>query len=174
MIEVFQDRMEITNPGVPLVAADRFLDAPPRSRNEKLASLMRRFGICEERGSGIDKVVFHIEFFQLPAPIFEVADQSTRAVLLAPRLLKDMDKSDRVRACYLHACLRYVNRGYLTNESLRGRFGIAKKNAAQASRLIGESITAGAIVLHEEGVASKLRKYVPAWAKVQPVAWEGT
>jgi predicted HTH transcriptional regulator len=57
MIEIFADRMEVTNPGLPLVDIDRFLDTPPRSRNESLASLLRRFGICEERGSGVDKVV---------------------------------------------------------------------------------------------------------------------
>ena len=54
MIEIFEDRMEIMNPGVPLVDTQRFLDNPPRSRNETLASLMRRVGICEERGSGVD------------------------------------------------------------------------------------------------------------------------
>ena len=49
MVEIFSDRMEITNPGVPLVDTDRFLDSPPRSRNETLASMMRRIGVCEER-----------------------------------------------------------------------------------------------------------------------------
>ena len=68
MVEIFDDRIEITNPGEPLVSVDRFLDTPPRSRNEAVASLMRRFRICEERGSGIDKVVFQTELFQLPAP----------------------------------------------------------------------------------------------------------
>ncbi len=56
-VESFADRMEITNPGTPLVDVNRFLDTPPRSRNEQLASLMRRAGVCEERGSGVDKVV---------------------------------------------------------------------------------------------------------------------
>ena len=42
MVEVFDDRMEITNPGQPLVPTDRLLDQPPRSRNEKLASLTRK------------------------------------------------------------------------------------------------------------------------------------
>jgi len=59
MVEIFDDRIEITNPGEPLVDTQRFVDTPPKSRNEILASLMRRFRICEERGSGIDKVVFH-------------------------------------------------------------------------------------------------------------------
>jgi predicted HTH transcriptional regulator len=106
MIEIFDDRMEITNPGRPLVSPDRFLDTPPRSRNESLASFMRRVGICEERGSGIDKVVFQTEVYQLPAPIFETTDDSTRTVLFAHKALKDMGRDDRVRACYLHACLR--------------------------------------------------------------------
>ncbi|MBN0308414.1 transcriptional regulator, partial [Pseudomonas aeruginosa] len=44
MIELFERRMEITNPGVPLVDPQRFLDSPPRSRNEALASFMRRIG----------------------------------------------------------------------------------------------------------------------------------
>ena len=71
MVEIFDDRIEITNPGEPLVDTDRFVDTPPRSRNEALASLMRRFRICEERGSGIDKVVAQVEVFPLPAPLFE-------------------------------------------------------------------------------------------------------
>lgn len=83
MIEIFSDRMEITNPGLPLVAIERFLDTPPRSRNETLASFMRRVGICEERGSGVDKVVFETEYYQLPAPSFETPESSTRAVLFA-------------------------------------------------------------------------------------------
>lgn len=81
-------------------------------------------GICEERGSGIDKIVSQTEIFQLPAPIFEVAGESTRSVLFAHRPLAEMSKEDRVRACYLHACLKYVNRSYLTNTSVRERFGI--------------------------------------------------
>ncbi len=168
MVEIFQDRMEVTNPGEPLVAADRFLDTPPRSRNEALASLMRRMNICEERGSGVDKVVFQTEFHQLPAPLFEVTGGSTRAVLFAHRPLSRMDKDDRVRACYLHACLKFVNRDYLTNTSVRGRFGIAEKNKAMASRLIREAVEVGAVLPHDRGAAPKLMKYVPWWAAPGP------
>ena len=45
-----------------------------------------------------------------------------------------MDRDDRIRACYLHACLKYVNREYLTNSSVRERFGIDPRNIALASR----------------------------------------
>lgn len=164
MVEIFGDRMEISNPGKPLVKTERFLDTPPRSRNEALASFMRRIGVCEERGSGVDKVVFQTEFYQLPAPIFEVVDDNTKAVLLAHRSLSKMDKADRVRACYLHACLRYVNRDYMTNTSVRDRFGIKPSNKAMASRYIREAVEAGAIRPYNEDAPPKLRKYVPFWA----------
>lgn len=128
MVEIFDDRIEITNPGEPLVSTERFVDTPPTSRNDVLASLMRRFRICEERGSGIDKVVTQVELFQLPAPLFEVPPGFTRSVLFAHKEFKDMDRDERVRACYLHACLRRVQRDFLTNSSLRERFGIEEKN----------------------------------------------
>lgn len=46
MIEIFEHRIEITNPGAPLGSVDRLLDEPPRSRNERLASLMRQMRFC--------------------------------------------------------------------------------------------------------------------------------
>ncbi len=164
MVEVFDDRMEITNPGTPLIATDRLLDHPPRSRNEMLASLMRRMGICEERGSGVDKVVFQTEIYQLPAPAFDIVGDSTRSTLFAPRPLTKMDKADRVRAVYLHACLRYVQREFMTNGSLRERFGIDVKNSATASRLLKEALQEGVIALQDATVPPKLRRYVPHWA----------
>ncbi len=164
MVEIFDDRMEITNPGIPLVDTQRLLDSPPRSRNESLASLMRRIGVCEERGSGVDKVVFEAELFQLPAPLFEVVGDSMRSTLFAPQPLARMEREDRVRAVYLHACLRYVAREYMTNTSLRERFGIDVKNSATASRLLKEALVAEVIRLQDPAAAPKLRRYVPWWA----------
>jgi hypothetical protein len=76
-----------------------------------------------------------------------------------------MDRADRVRACYLHACLQYVNRKYLTNTSLRERFGLDERNSATASRLIKEAVEDGAIVPVDEDAAKKLMKYTPWWAQ---------
>ena len=164
MVEVFSDRIEITNPGEPLVDTRRFVDTPPKSRNDGLASLMRRFRICEERGSGIDKVVFQVELFQLPAPLFETPEGFTRAVLFAHKPLAAMDKAHRVRACYLHACLRYVMRQPVTNTSIRERFGIEEKNAAFASRLLNEAVDDGMIVVRDLSVGTRSRSYLPYWA----------
>jgi ATP-dependent DNA helicase RecG len=164
MVEIFSNRMEITNAGTPLVKTDRFLDSPPKSRNEALASFMRRIGVCEERGSGVDKIVFQTEIYQLPAPLFETTDEHTRAILFSRRELRDMDKADRIRASYLHACLRYVQRDFMTNTTLRERFGIEDKNSAMASRIIKDTIDAGLIRCHDDSVGSRARKYVPSWA----------
>ena len=164
MIEIFDERMEITNPGTPLVDTQRFLDSPPCSRNEALASLMRRIGVCEERGSGIDKVVFQIEFNQLPAPVFETAENNTRVVLFAHQPLNRMDKDAKIRACYQHSCLKYVTRDFMTNSSLRERFGINAKNSAVASRIIKETLKAELIRLYDPEIKGKYSKYVPYWA----------
>jgi predicted HTH transcriptional regulator len=164
MVEIFKGRIEITNPGEPLVDTQRFLDTPPASRNEVLTSLMRRFQICEERGTGIDKVVAEVERYQLPAPLFEVPPNFTRVVLFAHKALTHMDKAERVRACYLHACLKYVTRGFLTNASLRERFGIKENNRAAVSRYIREAVDVGLIRPFDEQASKKMMKYVPFWA----------
>ncbi len=166
MIEIFKNRMEITNPGKPLIEISRFLDSPPRSRNEALASFMRRIGICEERGSGIDKVIQETEIYQLPAPIFEAVENNTRVVLFVHKPMSKMDKHDRTLACYLHACLKYVSRDYMTNSSLRDRFGIEPQNSAIASRIIKDTLNAELIRPYDSGTLSRKHiKYVPFWAQ---------
>lgn len=164
MIELFDDRLEITSPGEPLVDPARFIDASPRSRNESLAYMMRLLGICEERGSGWDKVGFEIEFHQLPAPLVEIPGASTRVVLFNPRPLQEMTKDERIRAVYLHACLRYVSREPMTNSSIRERFGIAPRNSAMASRLISDAIDAGVVAPYDPDASKKQMRYVPWWA----------
>ena len=90
-VELFRNRIEITNPGAPLVEPERFIDYPPRSRNEALASLMRRMGLCEEQGTGIDKVVDAVEEAQLPPPEFRAETDTTRVILFGPRPLRRHD-----------------------------------------------------------------------------------
>lgn len=106
---------------------------------------MRRMGICEERGSGIDKVVSAVEMAQLPPPDFRVDGDNTRIILFGPRKFSEMDNIERIRACYQHAALKYVNGQRMTNATLRDRFGIAEKNASIVSRVIKETIDVGLI-----------------------------
>ena len=87
----------------------------------------------------------------------------TRVVLFARKPMADMDRAERVRACYLHACLQYVNRQRMTNASLRERFGISENNASMASRLLNEAVTTGLIVIEDPAVGTRNRSYAPFW-----------
>ena len=55
-------------------------------------------------------------------------------------------------------------RDFMTNASLRERFGIEQQNSATASRLIKEALTAKVIRAHDEDASRKYMKYLPAWA----------
>jgi ATP-dependent DNA helicase RecG len=162
LIELFKDRLEITNPGQPLVSPDRFLDSPPRSRNEALASLMRRMRLCEEQGTGIDKVLFSVELHQLPPPDFRVENTSVRVVLFAPRRFADMTQDERVRACYWHAALKHVSGQRMKNSTLCERFGIEAQNASQASAVIRSALDKQ--MIRPADPDHPRAGYVPFWA----------
>lgn len=164
MVEIFDTRLEFANPGSPLVDSLRLLDSPPKSRNESLAAFMRRLGICEERGSGWDKVAAEIDFNQLPAPLVETVDNNMRVTLYGHKRLTDMDTDERTRAVYLHACLRYVTGQHTNNTSVRERFDISQSNAAMATRLLTDTVSAGLIKLYDPSAGRKHARYVPFWA----------
>ena len=164
MVEVFSNRIEVTNPGYPLIDVLRFIDHAPQSRNEALAAMMRRLDFCEERGTGIDRVVEECEKYQLPAPNFIRGDNYTRVILYNPRPLRQMDRRDKVRACYQHACLRYDTGDFMTNQSFRERMGIEEQNYSTASRIIADAIAAGLIKLYDpDNKSKKYTKYIPFW-----------
>jgi ATP-dependent DNA helicase RecG len=163
MVEIYDDRVEISNPGQPGVQVERLIDEY-QSRNEQLADLMRRIGVCEEKGSGIDKVVDAAEAYQLPAPEFRVDNVRTTCILYGHRPFSDMTKDDRVRACYQHCCLRYVLRDTTTNQSLRNRFGLADKRAETVSRILRDAIDAGLVRSENPDGSRKYARYLPYWA----------
>ena len=160
-IELFNDRIEITNPGPPLVQIERMIDLPPRSRNETLASLMRRMRICEEQGSGLDKVIVHVELFQLRAPKFQADQSSMQVILYGPRSFAKMTLAERVRACYQHAVIRYLSGDRMKNSSLCERFGFERKNAAQATKVINGALAEG--VIRTADPEHPRAGYVPWW-----------
>ena len=164
IIEIYNDRIEFSNAGAPLIDTIRFIDEY-RSRNEKMASLMRRLKICEEKGSGIDKVIFQCEFYQLPAPYFVSNEVHTKVILYAHKQLREMDRNDKIRAVYQHASLKWVSNDYMTNQTLRERFSIDDKNYSMASRLIKDALIAGVIKEADtDSKSKKYAKYLPYWA----------
>ncbi len=165
MVEVYSDRVEISNPGEPVVPIDRFIDGY-QSRNERLADLMRRFGICEEKSSGIDRVVEAAEAHQLPAPDFKVGFKRTVVILYGHRSFRQMDRSDRVRACYQHCVLQWVLRQQMTNQSLRKRFKLPPGSTASVSQVIQATIE-DRLIKPDPGMpekSKKLARYLPIWA----------
>ncbi len=161
-VEVFDDRIEFSSPGAPLIETERLLDAPPRSRNEELASLLRSIGFCEERGSGIDRVAGVCEGEYLPAPDFRVVNARTVATVFRRRSFPSLTQRERSHAVYLHACLRYANHTTVTAATVRQRFGLPDR--AVVTRIIADGITAGLIRLADPAGGGKPAAYVPHWA----------
>jgi len=164
MLELYEDRLEVSNPGTPSISVDRFIDEY-RSRNERLADMMRRMGLCEEKGSGIDKVVSAAEQHQLPAPDFRTGELRTTCILFAQQDFSEMSKNDRIRACYQHCCLLYVSNQKMSNQTLRERFKLPEGKTATVSQIISSALETNLIRLDDSETSSRrYAKYVPCWA----------
>lgn len=167
MIEYFSDRIEITNPGalLPTQKIDRLIRAIPQSRNEKLSYLFRRLGICELRGSGIEKAIHLMESKQLPPLKFEQSESSFKVIMYLPKSFSDYTLDEKIEACYQHCTLQYYNSGDMSNESLRLRFGLKKTQYSQISKLIDKAIRKKKIKVKDETISStKYIRYIPYWA----------
>lgn len=164
LVEIFTSRIEITNPGTPLVDINRFIDNPPKSRNEILSGLMRRLKMCEELGSGWDRIALECELKQLPAPKINLYEENTKVILFSELPFANIPHEDKLWTCYLHSCLKQVTHEGLTNSSLRQRFGLEEKSSAPISRLIKEAVEKGLIKAFDPDTAPKHMKYVPFWA----------
>jgi len=163
VVEIFSNRIEITNPGHPLVDIMRIIDNPPQSRNEKLASLMRRLKMCEELGTGWDKIAISCEFAQLPAPRIDLYEGSTRVTLFSKMLFSNISFEDKLWACYLHACVKYVEGDQMTNQSLRSRFDLSDSVSAGISRLFKSAIKRKLIKPLDADTSPRYMKYLPFW-----------
>ena len=63
----------------------------------------------------------------------------------------------------MHACVKYIQGEFLTNSSLRERFGVADSSSASISRLIKDACEKNYIKKLED-TAPKHSKYIPIWA----------
>lgn len=164
LIEIYDNRVEISNPGIPLLETDRFIDEN-RCRNERLADLFRQFRICEIKGSGWDKVVTCVETAQLAAPDFRITGNKTSVVLSGYKTFQEMTKTDRIRACYQHVALRYVMHETATNQTLRDRFKLPEDKTSSISAVISQAVKASKIKIDEAaGGGRKYARYLPYWA----------
>ena len=165
MVELFTDRMEFSNAGSPLVDIVRIVDTVPLSRNENLAGFMHKCGICEERGSGYDKVVYATSKNYMLAPKIEnQSDKFTKVTLYLKVPFDFTSKEDRIRTCYMQTCLLYVNGKTIDNNSVRELFGIAENDKYKASRIIKDTLDTKLIKAVDDATAPRYKKYVPFWA----------
>jgi len=165
-IEIFSDRIEITNPGglLPDISVDRLIDHPSVCRNEVLSDFLRKLGLAEERGSGVDNAVSAIELWGLPPVIFENQNDYFKAIILLPRNYNDMSKEERVTAAYQHACLNKLTNKRTTNKSLRERFKFSSKEISKIGRLINDAIESERIKLVNPSASKRDFHYLPYWA----------
>lgn len=140
------------------------MDNPPRSRNEKLAALMRRLRICEELGTGWDKIVLSCEVQMLPAPRIDLYEENTKVTLYSEMPFTNLAPEDKLWACYLHACVKQVQDEQLTNTSLRERFGLKPSSSGSVSRLIKEAVSLNLIKPLDPDTAPRYMRYIPYWA----------
>lgn len=166
MIEIFDDRIEFTSPGplLPTKRVDRLIGTTPESRNEILASAFRLYRICEERGTGFQKVVAAIELFGMPPVVFTPFENAFKVTLYAPKKFSDMSQTERIEATYQHAVLQFFSGQLLTNTTLRARFKLIDKQRNSITNLIADAVRTGRIKRKDETSGNKFVEYLPYWA----------
>ena len=164
-IEIYDDRITFTNPGslLPSKRLDRLIGTTPESRNELLASKFRLYRICEERGTGFQKVVSAVELFGMPPVVFTPLENAFQVTLYAPRQFADMSQDERIEACYQHAVLQYFSSQTLTNTTLRTRFKVSERQRNQITNLIADAVQAGRIKRSDATSGNKFAEYLPYW-----------
>lgn len=125
---------------------------------------MRAFGICEERGGGLDKTIIEIEKKNLPAPQFVSSENSMRVIIFGPKTWSEMTKADKIRACFYHCILRWLQHDYMSNATLRARFLLEDKDYQAASAIISEAIRLGRIAPADVEQGKRNARYLPYWA----------
>ncbi len=165
MVEIFSNRIEFSNTGTPLIDINRIVDTVPVSRNENMAGFMHKCGICEERGSGYDKVIRATGKEKLLAPmIINQSNQFTKTVLFSKIPFDLITKEDRIRTCYMQSCLAYVEFNSISNADIRELFDLDDKDKVKASRIIKDTLIAGLIKPLDPETAPRYMKYIPIWA----------
>lgn len=167
LVKIYDNRLEFSNPGASLIPVERVLNAQPKTRNNGLVGMLRQMDLCEEGGTGWDRVVEACESQYMAAPKMNSSEEmGTTVALYSGNAYERMKKSERLDALYWHACLMYAQDEPMGNQSLRQRFGLSeeRKNVLAMSRLIREACGAGIIKEEDENAGTKFKRYVPSWA----------
>ena len=166
MVEIYDNRIEFTNAGAPLVEIDRIIDAPPMTRNVSITNELFNVGICERRGSGWDKIALDAKNYHFPAPVPSVVGDTTNVTVKQHRELESLTSEERIWTIYIYACLLWVEKKCLTNALTRELFDIPDENASTATALLNRAVASGCIKVFDIKAGNRNRKYVPHYASV--------
>lgn len=160
-VEAFQDRIEISNAGVPLIEVKKFVTEVAQ-RNRILSDMMRRVGLAENRGSGIDRSLAAIEEIQGATPEFLTESYMTRVIMRGSQSWEQMGPQARRWTAYMHCCLKWVEGEQMTNATLRQRFGLSDSKTQIISNLIRDLVQEQIIMIDPKGpTGPKGRRYIP-------------
>ncbi len=110
-------------------------------------------------------MINEVEFFQLPAPFFRKTYGRTIVTIYGHKKFEQMDRNDRIRACYQHSALKWTKSEGMTNRSLRERFGLPESKNVVVSQVIAATIEEGLIKPDKRvGTSRKFARYLPFWA----------
>lgn len=163
-IELYEDRMEVTNPGEPLFDPRRFPE-DTRPRNLSLALMMRELKMCEARGSGVQRALEANESTGAADPRFQAGDGLTKAVLIGKHDFMTMSASERNWAVFMHACRMWSGRRPITNASFRQRYGLAIGRSSLVSLHIQQTMDEGLVApMDAESSSRRYARYIPFYA----------
>jgi predicted HTH transcriptional regulator len=101
----------------------------------------------------------------MPAPIIRnQSNQFTKVILLAQMPFDMLPKEDKVRTCYMQACLAYMEHSAISNADLRTVFGLSDEEKMKVTRIIKETVRKGLIKPIDTNTAPRYMKYIPFWA----------
>lgn len=91
-------------------------------------------------------------------------NQFTKVTLFSKIPFELTAKEDRVRTCYMFACLAFVNSSAISNADIRSAFGLEENDKVKASRVIRDTMSAKLIKPVDPSTAPRYMRYVPFWA----------
>jgi ATP-dependent DNA helicase RecG len=163
-VELYDNRLEVTNPGTPLMDVRQFVRMS-NPRNADLAAKMREMNMCENRGSGIQRLMSENEIHRRADPEFQVVDELTKARITGKQNFTSLTLDERVWAVFMHASFKYESGSHMTNATFRERYALTKAKTALVTTAISSAIEEGLIKLFDENSQSRrYAKYVPFWA----------
>lgn len=164
-VELFDDRLEVTNTGEPTMDVKQFVRMS-NPRNGDLTARMREMKMCENRGSGIQRLLSENEVHRRSDPEFQVVSNMTKARITGKQDFTSLTLEERIWAVFMHASFRFeTGSGYMSNATFRTRYGLNKNKTTLVTNAIGSAIEAEMIKQYDETSQSRrYAKYVPFWA----------